>query len=92
MAGKQMTYPQKRNILFLVFFVLFVGSIFIPLLATFLGAVALAIGGIQSVIHRAKAENKIDLDAESVNFPLAWVGLGGVMVAGGAVMPLVPAM
>lgn len=91
MENKEMTYWRKKIILWVVVLVFFVGSIFIPELATFLGAGFVAVGGIQAVFHRAKEEGGDKLDEESVNFPLAWVGLGGVMVAGGAVQPLLNA-
>ena len=87
-----MKYGHRVALLWVVFIAFFVGSIFIPELATLAGAVAVAIGGGQAVLHRSKIENDKPLKANSVNFPLAWVGLGGVMVAGGAVVPFFSAL
>lgn len=104
-SGSCPTPEQKKRAnqhiagLISIFIVFFISAIFcslkweILLLAiTLIGALCLAIGGGWAVIHRTKEENHVPLQNDAVNWPLAFIGLGGVLVAGAAVAPLVSAI
>lgn len=82
-----------KIIILIGFFALFgLAGMILPWASTFIGATLVAIGGALSVIHRAKAESNIDLENDSVNLPIAMVGLGGVLVAGSALAPFIDAL
>lgn len=71
---------------FVVLFILASAPIW-PFGVTFVGATCVAIGGFVSIRHRLMEESNVPLKDDYKNFPLAWVGVGGVLVAADAFAP-----
>lgn len=88
-SSKQKTNIASSIIILLVIlgFFFWVGATQISEISTFVGALLVALGGGFAVIQRTMTENGYPLKSDAVNFPIALVGVGGVIVAGGAWAP-----
>lgn len=87
--------PSKGKIRWLSFVlsavlvILFLVAIFFgnPAITTFFGAVIVGIGGVVAIIDRMKVERKVRRKENAENTPIALIGIGGALVAGGALDP-----
>lgn len=98
-SGVSPTPQQKKKvrwgmpILVAVFVFCFIGATYVESwIPTYIGALFLGIGGAWTCIHRLKEENNVPLDDDSYNFPIGLAGVGGSLVAGSAVVPLLEAI